>query len=178
VNEDHFLVEVVDPVSAEPLATDQEGELVFTTLAKEGFPLLRYRTGDLARLLPGVCPCGRTFVRMSRVAARTDDLIAIRGVKILPSQIADLLAGIAGLGPQAELVLDRQEDQDMMELRVAVSDESSLLDDLKALDAVRSDLRARIEEMMGFVPRVMFVEKRTLEVAGRQRVRVVDRRRL
>jgi phenylacetate-CoA ligase len=176
VNEDHFLVEVVDPVSAEPLAVDQEGELVFTTLAKEGFPLLRYRTGDLARLLTGVCPCGRTFVRMSRVAARTDDLIAIRGVKILPSQIADLLAGIAGLATQAELVVERHEDQDALELRVAVSDESSLLDELKALDALRGALRARVEDLLGFPPRVTFVERRTLDAGGRQRLRVVDRR--
>ena len=177
VNEDHFIVEVVDPLRSEPLAAGEEGELVFTTLAKEGFPLLRYRTGDLGRLLEGPCPCGRTFVRMSRVAARTDDLIAIRGAKVLPSQIADLLAGVAGLERQFEIVLDRHDDQDVLELRVAVSEESALLDEMKALERLRRELLAKVEELLGFAARLTIVEKSTLEASGKQGVRVVDRRR-
>ena len=127
--------------------------------------------------MEGPCPCGRTFVRMSRVAARTDDLIAIRGAKVLPSQIADLLAGVAGLERQFEIVLDRHDDQDVLELRVAVSEESALLDEMKALERLRRELLAKVEELLGFAARLTIVEKSTLEASGKQGVRVVDRRR-
>jgi phenylacetate-CoA ligase len=176
VNEDHFLVEVVAPESGEPVAEGQEGELVFTTLAKEGFPLLRYRTGDLGRLLAGSCACGRTFLRMSRVAGRTDDLIAVRGVKVLPSQFAEALAGLSGLAGRFEIVLDTEADQDVIELRVAVGEEGAMLDEVKSVERLRARIRQRLEDLLGFAPRITYVEKASLEAAGGKAVRVVDRR--
>lgn len=176
VNEDHFLVEVVAPDSGEPVAQGAEGELVFTTLAKEGCPLLRYRTGDLGRLLEGPCPCGRTFQRMSRVAGRTDDLIAIRGVKVLPSQFAEALAGLAGLAGRVEIVLETEADQDVLEVRAAVGEEGTMLDEVKSVERLRGQIRQRLEDLLGFAPRITYVEKASLEVPEGKAVRVVDRR--
>jgi len=107
VNEDHFLVEVVDPESGEPLADGEVGELVFTTLTKEALPLLRYRTGDLASLTRDPCACGRTFARMSRVLGRTDDMLIIRGVNVFPSEIERALLAIPELAPHYQLVVER-----------------------------------------------------------------------
>jgi phenylacetate-CoA ligase len=107
VNEDHFLVEVVDPASGEPLAEGEVGELVFTTLTKEALPLLRYRTGDLASLSREPCACGRTFARMSRIVGRTDDMLIIRGVNVFPSEIERALLAIPELAPHYQLVVER-----------------------------------------------------------------------
>ncbi len=107
MNEDHFLVEVVDPETGEPLPDGEVGELVFTTLTKEALPLLRYRTGDLASLTREPCPCGRTFARMSRVLGRTDDMLIIRGVNVFPSEIERALLAIPELAPHYQLVVER-----------------------------------------------------------------------
>jgi phenylacetate-CoA ligase len=177
VNEDHFLVEVVAPDSGAVLPEGREGELVFTTLAKEGIPLLRYRTGDLGRLLAGPCGCGRTFVRMSRVAGRTDDLLMIRGAKVLPSQFAEALGSLRGLSGRFEIVLDTEADQDVLEVKVAVGEEGSLLDEVKSVERLRGQIRQRLEDLLGFAPTVTYVERTTLEAGGGKSVRVVDRRK-
>jgi phenylacetate-CoA ligase len=176
VNEDHFLVEIVDPATGAAVPEGEEGELVFTTLAKEGCPLLRYRTGDLGRLLTGPCGCGRTFARMSRVAARTDDLITIRGAKLLPSQLAEALADVGGIERRLEVVLDTIADQDVLEMRVAMSQEGNLLDEVKTVERLRGQIGQRVEDLVGFAPKVTFVERATLETSGAKTVRVLDRR--
>ena len=96
VFEDHFLIEILDPETLEPLPDGEYGEVVFTTLTKEGIPVVRYRTRDISRIIPGACTCGRTFRRMERITGRTDDMLIIRGVNVFPSQIEQVLAGVAG----------------------------------------------------------------------------------
>ncbi|MHB8469924.1 MAG: phenylacetate--CoA ligase family protein [Gaiellaceae bacterium] len=118
VNEDHFLVEVVDPQTGEPLPDGEAGELVFTTLTKEALPFLRYRTGDLASVTREPCPCGRTLARMSRVVGRTDDMLVIRGVNVFPSEIERVLLGFAELAPHYQLVVDRPGRLDELTVQV------------------------------------------------------------
>ncbi len=123
VFEDHFLVEVVDPQSGEPLPFGRQGELVFTTLTKEALPVVRYRTGDIASLNPEPCQCGRTFVRMSRVVGRTDDMLIVRGVNVYPSQVEAALVGLPHLSPHYQLVVSRERTLDELEVRVEVDPE-------------------------------------------------------
>ena len=121
INEDHFIVEVIDPKTLEPVAAGEEGELVLTTITKEGFPLVRYRTGDITRLYAEPCPCGRTFVRMARVMGRTDDLILFQGVGFFPSQIEEILAGIDGVSPYFQIILDQDRGVETIEIRVEIA---------------------------------------------------------
>ena len=120
VFEDHFLVEVVDPYTGEPLPPGRQGELVFTTLTKEALPVIRYRTGDVASLNPEPCRCGRTFVRMSRVVGRTDDMLIVRGVNVYPSQVEAALVGLPQLSPHYQIVVSRERTLDELEVRVEV----------------------------------------------------------
>ncbi len=120
--EDHFLVEVVDPASDEPLPYGAAGELVFTTLTKEALPVIRYRTGDIASLNPAPCRCGRTFVRMSRIMGRTDDMLIIRGVNVYPTQIEAALVGVAELSPHYQLVVTRQRTLDELAVAIEVNE--------------------------------------------------------
>jgi phenylacetate-CoA ligase len=111
VNEDHFLVEAIDPLTGEPVPDGTAGELVFTTLTKEAMPLLRYRSGDIAALRPGTCDCGRTLVKMSKVTGRKDDMLVIRGVNVYPSEIERVLLAEPAVGPDYLLVIDEREGQ-------------------------------------------------------------------
>ncbi|MDR5682826.1 MAG: phenylacetate--CoA ligase [Armatimonadota bacterium] len=122
VFEDHFLVEVVDPHSGEPLPYGEQGELVFTTLTKEALPVIRYRTGDIASLNPEPCRCGRTHVRMSRVVGRTDDMLIVRGVNVYPSQVEAAIVGLPQLTPHYQLVVTRERTLDELEVRIEVDD--------------------------------------------------------
>jgi phenylacetate-CoA ligase len=179
VNEDHFLVEVIDPDTLEPLPPGEEGELVFTTLSKLGFPLIRYRTGDISRLIPGGCPCGRTLVRMEKVTGRTDDMIIIEGANVFPSQIEAALVEIEGIEPHYEIILDREEGVDTMELRVEVSDALSLVDDIRSLERFRGRIRDRLHAALDFHPTVTLVEPKTLRrSSGGKMSRVTDRRKI
>jgi phenylacetate-CoA ligase len=177
INEDHFIVEFIDPDTLQPVAPGETGELVFTTITKEGFPLIRYRTGDLSRLIPGDCPCGRTLARMERVSGRTDDLIFIEGVKVFPSQIEDVLLGCEGATPQFRLVLDREGGLDTLEVQVELSEQLPAFDELKTLERVRGTIARRIEAVIGIQAKVSLVEPRSLgrETGGKAR-RVVDNR--
>ncbi|HEU4798825.1 MAG TPA: phenylacetate--CoA ligase [bacterium] len=122
VFEDHFLVEVIDPRTDEPVPPGELGELTFTTLTKEALPVIRYRTGDIASINPEPCRCGRTFVRMSRVMGRTDDMLIIRGVNVYPSQIESALVGIAELSPHYQLVVTRDRTLDELDVSIEVND--------------------------------------------------------
>ena len=178
VNEDHFIVEVIHPTTFRPLPAGEEGELVFTTITKEAFPLLRYRTGDRAYLLDGACACGRTFVRMSRVKGRTDDLIIMPGAKFFPSQLQEALLGQAGITPLCKLVLDRQQDVDTLEVCVAIAEGNDYIDEIKTIENMRKNLAQRLESLLGVAAKVTFMEEGSLqaEVSGKKQPLVIDRR--
>ena len=179
VNEDHFIVETVDTRTLSPVPPGVEGELVFTTITKEGFPLIRYRTGDLAVLSHGVCACGRTSTRMSRVRGRIDDLIIMGASKVFPSQIEQILLSVSGLQPHYEIVVDRDAGIDTLEVRVEISESMPALDEMKSLEKLKARVSAEIDSLIGVKARVTLVEPRTIarQIEGKTR-RVVDKRRM
>ena len=164
VNEDHFLVEVIDPETGCAVAEGEAGELVFTTLTKEALPLLRYRTGDLASLTREPCPCGRTFARMSRVVGRTDDMLVIRGVNVFPSEIERVLLSVRGLEPHYQLVVDRAARLDELTVQV----EGSVDPD---------PVREQLERTLGLSARVEVVAPGSIPRSEGKALRVLDRRR-
>lgn len=178
IAEDHFLPEVVDPASGKPLSDGSEGELVFTTLTKEGLPLLRYRTRDRVRLTREPCACGRTTVRMSKPLGRTDDMLIIRGVNVFPSQVEQALLQVEGLVPQYQIVVDRSADRlDDLEIWVESSEEVHRGGETavariqkQAIDAVRQSLGIRVN--------LRVVGPRQIPRSEGKAVRVVDRRDL
>jgi len=176
INEDHFIPEVIDPETLEPAADGQEGELVLTTLTKEGFPLIRYRTGDITRLNPEPCACGRTFVRMARVTGRTDDLILFRGVGFFPAQIEEVLSRAEDASPYYQIILDQQGGVDTLEVRVEVSDKIPFLDEVKMLEALRVQMARQIKTALDIDARVTFVEPRSLRQLAAGKGCIVDRR--
>ena len=155
--EDHFIPEVIDPETGERLPDGERGELVLTTITKEAFPMVRYRTGDLTSLDHSACPCGRTLVRMSRVAGRTDDIVIIQGVKVLPSRIEQILTEIEGTEPHFRLSVDRSGALDELEVSVEVSPEI-FFDEVKRMSALQKEIQKRLEEALGFFVRVKLVE--------------------
>jgi len=172
VNEDHFIVEVVDPKTLEPVGPGREGELVFTTITKEGFPLIRYRTGDISSIDPEPCACGRTSVRMARVMGRTDDRILFGGVGFFPAQVEEILLAVEGTSPHYQIVLDRQGGVDVLEVKVEVSEKIPSLDELKTLESLRGQISRRLKGALDIEGKVAFVEPKSLRSAPR----VVDRR--
>ncbi|MFW6180778.1 MAG: phenylacetate--CoA ligase family protein, partial [Spirochaetota bacterium] len=177
INEDHFIAEVVDPHSGEPLGEGAEGELVLTTITKEGFPLIRYRTGDVTRLIGGPCGCGRSFSRIARIGGRTDDLLFVSGVKLFPSQIEQILLEAEEAAPHYRIVLDRERGVDVMEVEVEISESIGAIDELKNLERLRDTIRSRIEAEVGIRPRVTLVEPKTIARITRGKARRVEDRR-
>jgi phenylacetate-CoA ligase len=177
INEDHFIVEVVEPKSLAPLPIGQEGELVFTTISKEGFPLIRYRTGDISSLIQEPCACGRTTRRMRRVTGRTDDLIFIRGQKVFPSQIEEILLEAEGTTPHYRILLDRREGIDTMEVQVEILESFPAFDELKNLERLRDTITRNIEVILGVEAKVTLVEPRSLlRTSEAKERRVIDNR--
>jgi phenylacetate-CoA ligase len=169
INEDHFLVEVVDPKTLQPVPAGQTGELVITTLTKEAFPMVRYRTRDVTRLIAGPCPCGRTGVRMGRVAARTDDILIIRGMKVFPSRIESLLFEIEGDEPHYQIVIDRNGAMDEVTVLVEAAREA-FVDQERRQGGTVETIRKRLTKELGVAVRVKLVEKRSLpRVEGKAR---------
>lgn len=147
INEDHFLPEIIDPETLEPLPEGSVGELVFTTITKEGLPLIRYRTRDLTRLSYSRCNCGRTMVRMDKCLGRSDDMLIIRGVNLFPSQVESVLLGIKETGPHYLLIVDRVNNLDTLELKVEV-DEEFFLDKISQLEAIRKKYRIILNQRL------------------------------
>jgi len=177
VNEDHFILEVVDRKTLRPLPPGEEGELVFTTISKQGFPVIRFRTGDVSAVLEGTCPCGRTLARMRRVSGRVDDMIIVDGVNVFPSQIEDALLHVEGIEPHYRIIVDREEGADSVEVQAEVSGEFPFLDEAAKVEGLRRRLASRLEETLGFRVRVSFVEANSIERSeGGKLRRVVDRR--
>ena len=177
VFEDHFIVEVIDPVTGQVLPNGEPGELVFTTLTKEAFPLIRYRTRDLSRLMKEPCRCGRTLVRLERVSGRSDDMLIIRGVNVFPSQIESILLGIEGLEPHYELIVDREESLDTLEIRVEVG-ESVFSDEVRKMQEIERRISKDIKEYLGVTAAVKLVETKSLKRYEGKAQRVIDRRKL
>jgi len=175
INEDHFLAEIINPETGEVLPEGYTGELVLTTLSKEGIPLLRYRTRDLTRLDSSPCPCGRTFRRMARVQGRTDDMMIIRGVNVFPSQIENVLLEIEGVEPHYELVLDREGALDTLEIRVEVTPEI-FEGRMAGLVELEKKIRHRVQSECGITPRVSLVEPKSIQRSQGKAKRVTDRR--
>ena len=177
INEDHFLVEVVDPETLEPLPEGKTGELVITTLTKEAFPVIRFRTRDLTSLITEPCSCGRTFVRMNKVMGRTDDMIKIRGITVFPSQIESVLFEIEGTEPHYQIILDRKTAVDELTVLVEVS-ESIFFDQVRKQKDFIERIKARLASEIGISVEVKPVEKQTLERSGGKAKRVIDKRAL
>jgi phenylacetate-CoA ligase len=175
VNEDHLLLEVIDPASEEPLGYGEEGELVITTLTKEAFPIFRYRTHDLTTLDPSRCDCGRTLVRMKKVRQRTDDMLIIRGVNVYPSQIEDVLLRIEGVRPHYLIVIDQRQNLDDLEVRLEVADGvfSDVMADMAAFQRSVAD---KLQSTLGLRTRVTLVEPGTIERTAGKAKRVLDLR--
>jgi phenylacetate-CoA ligase len=175
INEDHFLAEIVDPVTGETLGEGEEGELVLTSLTKEAFPVLRYRTHDISALEGGVCACGRTSARMRPVRRRTDDMLIVRGVNVYPSQVEDVLLAIEGVAPHYQIVVDRERGMDRMEVRIEVAEEifSDVMADMVAFVGNVSD---RLSGVLGLSVKVTLVEPGTVARTDSKARRVIDNR--
>lgn len=177
INEDHFLVEILDPDTLEPVPEGEVGELVITTLTKEAFPMIRYRTRDLTRFIPGECPCGRTFKRMHRVLGRTDDMLIIKGVNVFPTQIESVLFNIDGTEPHYRIIVERENHQDRATVLVEVQ-ESLFSDRMSEQRALIDTIRKQLNSELGIGVAVKLVEEKTLERFEGKGQRVIDKREL
>jgi phenylacetate-CoA ligase len=177
VNEDQFIAEVIDPVTLAVKRPGEEGELVLTTITKEGFPLVRYRTGDLTTLDPSPCPCGRTLARMARIRGRIDDMINLGDVKAFPSQIEEVLAATEGVEPHYEIVVDRVDGIDTLEVRVEIAEDMPGVDEVRAIERLKERIARRLAASLGIPAKVSLAEPKSLARAGEGKLRrVVDRR--
>ena len=177
VFEDHFIPEIIDPKTGEPLPYGEKGELVFTSITKEAFPVIRYRTRDISCLNPELCVCGRTFVRMERITGRTDDMLIIRGVNVFPSQIESALMQIEGIEPHYQLIVDRKDNLDTLEVQVEVN-EKIFSDEVKQLEVLEKRVVHDIKEMFGVSCKCKLVEPKTIQRSEGKAQRVIDKRKL
>ena len=173
--EDHFLPEIIDSKTGEVLERGATGELVVTTLSKEGIPLLRYRTKDITRLNYEPCACGRTHCRMDKVKGRSDDMLKIRGVNVFPSQIESVMANIDGISPHYELVLTRKNYTDYLEVRIEIND-AGLLDNFGKLETLRQTAIAKLQTVLGIKAKVTLVPPKALKRYEGKSKRIVDLR--
>ncbi|MDI6874161.1 phenylacetate--CoA ligase family protein [Candidatus Solincola sp.] len=177
VFEDCFIPEIIDPDTGESLPPGERGELVFTNINKEGLALLRYRTRDISALDVSPCPCGRTHVRMRRITGRTDDMLIIRGVNVFPSQVEAVLMQIPGLSPHYQLVVDRVENLDVLEVQVEVSPEV-FSDEIKKLEELERRIADEVQSYLGVSVKVRLMEPRSIQRSEGKAVRVIDRRKM
>ena len=162
INEDHFLAEIISSKTLEVLPRGEVGELVITTLTKEGIPMLRYRTKDITKIDYEPCKCGRTFARMAKVMGRSDDMLKIRGVNVFPSQIESVLMKFDKIAPHYQLVITRANCTDHLEVKVELSD-SSLLENYGALESLQKDIHHELKTVLGIETKVSLVEHKSLE---------------
>lgn len=177
INEDHFLPEIIDPETLEPVAEGEMGELVFTTITKEGMPLIRYRTRDLTRLIYDKCLCGRTLVRMQKCKGRSDDMLIIRGVNVFPSQIESVLLQMSEVEPHYLLIIEREGTLDTLTLMVEVQ-EQFFSDEVRKLQELRMKITRQLESLLGISVSVKLVEPKTIERTAGKAQRVIDKRNL
>ncbi len=177
INEDHFIAEIIDPDTGEVLPEGSKGELVFTSITKEAFPLLRYRTRDICVLTREKCSCGRTLVKMSKPMGRTDDMLIIRGVNVFPSQIESVLLKMSNASPNYQIVVDRVNNTDTFEIRVEMTDEM-FSDTIKSVEAVEDKISADMLSMLGIKAKIRLVEPNSIPRSEGKAVRVIDKRKL
>ncbi|MFW6022068.1 MAG: phenylacetate--CoA ligase family protein [Halanaerobiaceae bacterium] len=177
INEDHFIPEIINPQTLEVLPEGGKGELVFTTVTKEGLPILRYRTRDLTRLNYDKCQCGRTLVRMEKCMGRSDDMLIIRGVNVFPSQIESVLLEMGETEPHYLLIVDRVNNLDVLEVQVEVEDQF-FSDEIKQLEALTNKIKSNLESTLGLSARVKLVEPKTIERSEGKSKRVIDKRNI
>jgi phenylacetate-CoA ligase len=176
INEDHFYPEIIDPDTLRVLPEGSSGELVFTTITKEGLPLIRYRTRDLTRLSYEKCKCGRTMVRMEKCLGRSDDMLIIRGVNLFPSQVESVLLEMSEIKPHYLLIVDRVNNLDTLELKVEV-DEAFFQDKISQLETLRQKLQNNLENSLGLGIKVTLVEPKMIERSEGKSKRVIDKRK-
>ena len=177
INEDHVLAEIIDPVTEQPLPCGTPGELVFTTITKQGMPMLRYRTHDICTLDDTPCACGRTLVRMGRITGRTDDMIVVRGVNVFPTQIESVLVGMEGVAPHYMLVVDRVNSADTLEVQVEMT-EDMVSDTVSHIQEIARGIHEQIKSVVGISASVKLVAPKSIPRSEGKAKRVVDKRKL
>jgi len=176
INEDHFLCEIIDPVTGEVLPDGEQGELVITTLTKQGMPMIRYRTKDITRLITEKCACGRTSARIEKIKGRSDDMLKIRGVNLFPSQIESVLVGMEGIGPHYEITVWRENYMDKIEVKVELID-SEALENFADLEKLRRNIMTRLRTVCQLDIPIKFVSPNTLKRFEGKAKRVTDLRK-
>ncbi|MGI6669305.1 MAG: phenylacetate--CoA ligase family protein [Acetivibrionales bacterium] len=177
IQEDHFIPEIIDPETLEVLPPGSKGELVFTTITKQGLPLIRYRTRDISSLEYDRCECGRTLVRMSKVTGRTDDMLIIRGVNVFPSQIESVLLEMGETSPHYKIIVDRIGNLDVLEVWVEMT-QDMFSDEVKRIEEIERKIRREIENTLGISVTVKLTEPKSIERSEGKAKRVVDKRKL
>lgn len=177
IAEDHFLVEIIDPVTEEVLPDGSQGELVITSVTKEALPLIRYRTRDLTTLNREQCDCGRTHVRMQKVLGRSDDMVIIRGVNVFPSMVESVLLNVPGVEPHYLLIVERKGNLDLLEVQVEVS-ENIFSDEVRKLEDLSKRISKDLESALGINAKVRLVEPKTIARSEGKAQRVIDKRNI
>lgn len=176
VNEDHFIIEIINPETEEPVPEGEQGEIVFTCITKEAFPLIRFRTKDIGVISNEACSCGRSFVRMSKPRGRTDDMIIIRGVNVFPSQVESVLLKL-GFTPNYQLLIDRQGSLDTLEVKVEITNEA--FDDVTtSLSNIENRISEEIRNLLGVAAKVTLVAPNSIARSEGKAKRVIDNRKL
>jgi len=174
--EDHFIAEIIDPDTGEVLPQGSVGELVLTSLTKQAFPMLRYRTRDITRIHYETCECGRTLARMEKTRGRTDDMLIIKGVNVFPTQIEEVLFQIEGCEPHYQLIVDRENNMDSLEVQVEVN-EHIFFDEMKQQRQFVVQAEKQIATVLGVSAKVKLVEPASIQRHEGKAVRVIDRRK-
>ena len=177
INEDHFIAEIIDPDTGEVLPEGSKGELVFTSITKEAFPLLRYRTRDICVLTREKCSCGRTLVKMCKPMGRSDDMLIIKGVNVFPSQIESVLLKMSNATPNYQIVVDRVGTTDTFEILVEMSDDM-FTDTIKTIEDLTRKIGEDIHNILGIKAKIKLVEPKSIPRSEGKAVRVIDKRKL
>ena len=176
--EDMFIPEIIDPDTCEVLPYGEQGELVFTTITKEGFPIIRYRTRDICSLILEPCKCGRTHIRMKKPCGRSDDMLIIRGVNVFPSQIEEVLMSMGGdITPNYQIVVDRVNNTDTFDVNVEMS-EQLFADDVKSVEAIEKTITSKLRDVLGIGAKVHLVNPKSIVRSEGKAKRVIDNRKL
>ena len=174
--EDHFIAEIIDPLTGEVLVDGEEGELVITTITKEGIPMIRYRTRDITRFISEPCVCGRSHRRLQRMSGRSDDMLIIRGVNVFPSQIESVLMQVEGVEPHYQLIVDREENLDSLEVQVEVT-EDIFSDEVRVMQGLSDRIRHEIKSLLNITCKVRLVEPKSITRSEGKAKRVIDLRK-
>ena len=177
INEDHFVAEIIDPDTGEVLPYGEQGELVFTCITKEAFPIMRYRTRDICVLTREECSCGRTLVKMKRPKGRTDDMLIIRGVNVFPSQIESVLLQFSSAAPYYQIVVDRVHNTDTFEVQVEMTAEM-FGDTIKSIETIEKKIKDAVHSTLGILADIKLVEPKSIVRSEGKAIRVIDKRKL